>query len=143
MNPRDRGRQAMFFGELSDYRKRLGLSKAALAEILGVTIPSLYRWEGWGPLSRLNNRNAEAVDLFMFAAYDALQEFPGFAEKFATLGHASQRIAMTQEVVLEAIKSGVIDAWDFGFLGIFLERSRITEYREKILNAMQDLQNQA
>ena len=136
MNPIQHGRDAMFFGELMDYRRRLGLSKMAVAMILGVRIQSLYNWESFGLLTKINNRNAEAVHLFITEAEKVLADFPGFADRFIHLGVATQRMALTQEVIISAINDGTIWAWDFGYLGLFFERDRLREYRKAIIAAL-------
>jgi DNA-binding XRE family transcriptional regulator len=119
------GREAFFFGELLDYRVRLGLSKAALAEILGVTIPTLYRWESHGMLAKLHDRNAEQVSLFCAIAVEVLDVHPDFAERFMTLAQLAQKLGITQEQVLQAYREDRIPGWDFGMLGIFVQRNLI------------------
>jgi DNA-binding XRE family transcriptional regulator len=120
------GREAFFFGELSQYRVRLGLSKAALAQVLGVTIPTLYRWESHGMLAKLNDRNAEMVALFCAAAEQVLDECPDFAERFMTLAHVAQQLGVTQEQALEAFRDETIPGWDYGVLGIFVQRDALS-----------------
>ena len=136
MNPIQMGRDYMFFGDMMAYRVRLGLSKAVLADIIGVGLPTLYRWETWGPLSKLNNRNAEMVTMFITAADKTLEEYPNFAERFIALGPAVQKMGLTQEIILDAINREIIEAWDFGLLGLFFERKEIKILRKKVLDAM-------
>jgi transcriptional regulator with XRE-family HTH domain len=110
----------MFSGEMTEMRKRLGLSKAALADILGISVTSLYRWESYGALDQLNERNAEAVAAFMEAGTKALDEFPDFAERFTTLGQGAQKLGLTQEWVLHLTRTGQLKSHDFGVLGLFV-----------------------
>lgn len=119
-DPIPRGRWAMFSGEMTEMRKRLGLSKAALADILGISVTSLYRWESYGALDQLNERNAEAVAAFMEAGTKALDEFPDFAERFTTLGQGAQKLGLTQEWVLHLTRTGQLKSHDFGVLGLFV-----------------------
>lgn len=119
------GREAFFFGELLDYRVRLGLSKAALAEILNVTIPTLYRWESHGMMAKLHDRNAESVSLFCSMAEEVLDLHPDFAERFMTLAQLAQKLGITQEQVLQAYREDRIPGWDFGMLGIFVQRTLV------------------
>lgn len=113
------GRWAMFSGEMTEMRVRLGLSKAALAQILDISVTSLYRWETYGALDQLNSLNAERVFLFMDAARVALDEFPDFAERFQTLAVTAQKMGVTQEWVLNLYRVGEVKLHDFGFLGLF------------------------
>jgi len=121
-DPISRGRWAMFSGEMTEMRTRLGLSKAALADILGIAVTSLYRWETYGALDQLNERNAEAVAAFMDAGTKALDEFPDFRERFVTLAVASQKAGITQEVLLARIRKDQSYSYDFGFLGVLTDR---------------------
>lgn len=121
---REAGQQAFFFGELMELRLRLGLSKTALSEILGVSTMSLYRWEGFGPLSKLNNTNAEKVDLFCRAARQVLEDIPDFRERYMTFAIAAQRMGVPNEVLFAAYRSGAFQAEDFGMLGLFVQRNR-------------------
>lgn len=136
MNPIQMGRDYMFFGDMMAYRVKLGLSKAVLADIIGVGLPTLYRWETWGPLSKLTNKNAESVTRFIHEADKVLQDFPNFAERFISLGPAVQKMGLTQEIVLGAINKEIIWAWDFGLLGLFFERTEVRNLRRKVVDAM-------
>lgn len=119
---RDAGQVAFFFGDLMDLRLRLGLSKMGLAEILGVSSVTIYRWEGYGALARLNDVNAEQVDLFCQAAEKALEDYPDFPERFVTLARAAQYAGVTQEWLMARIRDGSVTAHDFGILGLFIKR---------------------
>jgi DNA-binding XRE family transcriptional regulator len=123
MDSREAGREAFFFGHLSDLRLRLGLSKAAMAEILGVSTMTLYRWESYGMLDRLNNRNAEKVDEFCTVALNVLEAYPDFKERFVTFAIAAQKMGITQELLFHAYREGIVNGWDFGVLGLFLHRN--------------------
>lgn len=116
------GRDAFFFGHLMEYRQRLGLSKQGLADILGVNINTLYRWEGPGMLAHINDRNSEQVHLFCNAAQKALEDYPDFRERFLTIARSAQWRGVTQEWMLDRVREGSIDVWDFGFLGLFVLR---------------------
>lgn len=114
------GREAFFYGHLMDCRQKLGLSKQALADIIGVTTTTLYRWEGPGMLAHLNDRNAERVHEFCIAASKTLEEYPDFPDRFLTIARGAQWRGVTQEWMLEGIREGTIDVWDFGILGLFV-----------------------
>lgn len=116
------GRDAFFYGHMMEYRQRLGLTKQGLADILGVSINTLYRWEGPGMLAHLNDRNSEQVHLFCIAAQQALEDYPDFPERFLTLARGAQWRGVTQEWMLECVREGGIEVWDFGFLGLFVLR---------------------
>lgn len=113
------GRLSFMLGSIHDYRMALGLSKAAVADILGVSITTLYRWESYGMLSKLNDRNAEMVTLFCNAARAALDEYPDFTDRFITHAVASQRLGVTHEWLLRLYREGRTNGEDFGILGIF------------------------
>jgi hypothetical protein len=117
-----RGRDAFFFGTLMEYRQKLGLSKQGLADILGVSTNTLYRWDGPGMLAHINDRNAAIIDEFCAAANLVLQEYPDFAERFLTVARSAQWRGVTQEWMFERIREGTVDVWDFGFLGLFVQR---------------------
>jgi transcriptional regulator with XRE-family HTH domain len=119
------GQDYFFFGDLSRYRTRLGLSKAGLAEILGVSVYTLYRWEGWGMLTKLTPRNEAAVAQFIKAAQAALMEFPDFADKFMTFAQAAQYRGVTNEYLLQLYREDSLffdEVEDFGELGLFVRR---------------------
>lgn len=119
------GQQAFFMGELTAYRKRLGLSKAALAEILGVSLNTLYRWESHAMLAKLNDRNAEMVAQFCRTAEETLQFYPDFAERYVTLARRAQYLGVTQEFLFREYRDGVVKAEEFGMLGIFCAVPRL------------------
>lgn len=123
-DPLTSGRWAMFSGDMATMRERLGLSKMALAEILGVSAATLYRWESYGAMDQLNDRNAEAVALFMEAGTRALDEYPDFAERFQTLAVTAQYMGLTQEWLLQLYRAGEIRLHDFDELGLFSERKK-------------------
>lgn len=130
---RDAGQQAFFLGELTEMRLRLGLSKQALADILDVAIATLYRWESYGPLGRLNDSNAERVDLFVRAAQAALVDVPDFREHYITLAKAAQHLGFTQELLFSKYREGAVPmAEDFGFLGIFISHAGFAELKKQI-----------
>lgn len=137
MNPIEAGRLAFFLGDLHAYRIRLGLSKMALAEILGVVIGTLYRWEGHDMLAKPSDRNAEQVTLFIQAAEKALEDYPDFPERFMTLARFAQTMGMTQEYVVDLIRDGHVSVFDFEMLGLFFERTYVTTLKQT--KALRDL----
>jgi DNA-binding XRE family transcriptional regulator len=122
MDSREAGREAVFFGHLTELRLKLGLSKAALAEILGVSTMTLYRWESYGMLDKLNNRNAEKVDEFCQTASALLEMYPDFKERFVTFAIAAQKMGITHELLFHFHREGIVKGLDFGILGLFLPR---------------------
>jgi len=126
----EKGRLAFFLGDLHTYRIRLGLSKMALAEILGVVIGTLYRWEGFDMMAKLSDRNAEQVALFCIAAEKTLEDYPDFPERFMTLARFAQTMGMTQEFALDLIRAGRVPATDFGMLGLFIQRGMVTALKQ-------------
>jgi transcriptional regulator with XRE-family HTH domain len=126
------GRDRFFFGDLMDARHKLGLSKVFLADILGVSPGSLYRWETHGMMARLNARNAEMVSIFLDEADRILEEFPDFPERFVTYPLVAQRMGVPTEWLLEKFRQMPRVAeltFDAGVLGLFVERSKVNEFR--------------
>lgn len=121
---RQAGQDSFFFGELMDLRLKLGLSKTGLAEILGVSTMTIYRWESYGPLSRLTGRNAEMVDIFCSEARKVLEEIPDFGERFITAARLAQYRGVTHEHLLDQYRRGFIHLEDFGVLGLFAVAKR-------------------
>jgi len=123
MEHREIGREAVLFGYLGDLRLKLGLSKAALAEILGVSTMTLYRWESYGMLDKLTHRNAERVDEFCTVAWNVLDAYPDFKDRFITFAIAAQKMGVTQELLFHAYREGIVNGFDFGMLGLFMHRN--------------------
>lgn len=129
---KESGQEAFFFGELMALRLRLGLSKQGLADILGVSVTTLYRWEGPGMLDRLNDRNAERVDEFVNVAMDVLHEMPDFSERYITLAQAAQRLGLTSEYLLDLCRKHWVPGEDFGMLGMFVRKEHLPSVKQLI-----------
>lgn len=119
------GLNAAFHGQLSEMRKVTGLSRAGMADLIGVTSEALREWEA---LRRtMTMATALRIGEWFWAAQKVIDN-AGDPIDFSILmpgGGACMMFNVPAEGLLEYLKWKQIDHEDLGVLGVFVYRDQI------------------
>jgi len=131
---REYGRALIFTGELSDLREKIGVSRILLAEMLGVNVSTVYRWEV-NPLMKLRFDNATRVGLWVEEAEKLLAEYgEGIREVLWPLNKACMYLGLSYNTLIKAYREDRLPGCqDRGILGVWVERQFVDRVRVRDL----------
>lgn len=120
----DIGRRAVEKGGLRRMRKKLGLTRNAVAEVL-YTSPVTYRtWED-ATVQFIRKPTLEKVGRFMIHAekqLDVLKEYDINIRKLMPMHEVAAQLGVPHEVLLKRYREGLFTAEDLGILGLWIHR---------------------
>lgn len=121
-------------GRLHTLRKTLGLSRAALAELVHVSSLAVRNWETdnrvtlWPDIAERVGRFYTAATLELEVLHNELGvDIAGYVPLYIM----STKLAMPQETLMEWYREGIFDALDLGILGLWVHRDAATEIKER------------
>lgn len=123
------GREVIADGRLKHLRETLGLSRAAMAELLHVSNYTYAQWERKGDAVNPWVSTAERVARFHAMAWTEirlLQELGIDITGMLPFHIAATRLGLPQEMLLDHYRRGRVKATDAGILGLWVRPEDIT-----------------
>lgn len=123
------GREVIADGRLKHLRETLGLSRAAMAELLHVSNYTYAQWERKGDAANPWVSTAERVARFHAMAWTEirlLQELGIDITGMLPFHIAATRLGLPQEMLLDHYRRGRVKATDAGILGLWVRPEDIT-----------------
>lgn len=112
------GRAILASGELVKLRERLGLTRAAMAELLHTTPPSYRDWEEG--VRGVRNSSAERIGRFYTIAERMLDELDEDLSELLPFHVAASNAGLPQEILLRLYREGQVPGVDLGILGLWI-----------------------
>jgi len=129
----DLGRTVVANGDLKKLRKRLGLNRSSMADLLSTSFITYKAWEENRDV-KLWPTTAMRIGRFYRLAHthlELLEEEGINLKRLLPLHHATIALGMPQELVLKRYREGRIDAEDLGILGLWLYKEDLERIRDK------------
>jgi DNA-binding XRE family transcriptional regulator len=120
------GRDLVRYGRLIRLRRKLGLSRTTMAELLSIAPATYIRCESQ-PLSsdRMWKSTAERLGRFAWLAYRQLDqlEVDGIpVDDLMPMNLVAQEYGVPQEILLQWYRQGQVEGVDLGILGLWFHR---------------------
>jgi DNA-binding XRE family transcriptional regulator len=130
----DLGREIVRSGQLQELRRRLGLTRNAMAELLDTAALTYTSWEK-RPETNLWPSTAERVGRFYRIATEELllMDQAGLkANDLMPFHLVATYLGLPQETLLGIYRDGMISAIDAGILGLWVERTELERFRTQV-----------
>lgn len=119
------GRTVVADGLLRELREDLGLTRAAMAELLHTSPITYATWENRPTTVRLWPSTAERIGRFYSGAQTVISQLEGegiHLKNLLPLHLAATQLGLPQELILKWFREGRFEAVDLGILGLWIER---------------------
>lgn len=117
---------------LMTLRTTLGITRAAMAELLHTSPVTYARWEKEGGNVTLRKATALRVGRFYHAAVKALELIQSYGydpSELIPFHLVATQLGIPQEQLLERYRNGEVDGIDAGILGLWLHKSDLQELK--------------
>lgn len=122
------GRRAMANGELLAMRKKLGLTRNAMAEFLGTSQGTYKTWEE-GTVTMIAS-TYQRIGRFLLHAQRQLEflaEYDCPIETLMPLHSVAGRLGVPHEVLMQRYRDGLFTADDLGILGLWVDKNDVEQ----------------
>lgn len=127
----DLGREVVKKGQLKALRKRLGITRNAMAELLNIAWPTYSAWEERPVTLRLDTA-ARLGRFYAFAVEELnlLTEAGVNVEELMPFHLVATLLAIPQEELLRRYRDGEFQAVDAGLLGLWIYKSELEHLKK-------------
>jgi DNA-binding XRE family transcriptional regulator len=128
----DLGREVARDGRLKALRKRLGITRNAMAELLQTAWPTYAAWES-RPVTLQLSTAARVGRFYAFALteLDLLEDMGVQVEDLVPFHMVATMLGLPQEQLLYRYRNGEIEAVDAGLLGLWMTKKDLAKLKSK------------
>lgn len=112
------GQQAIYMGELTKFRSRIGITRNAIAKLIPVSADALIRWETGA--QALSVASAVKVGEWYWGAQKAIEDLERSGmniEEWTPISSAAKFLSLSQEQIEEKCRRGELRCESLGVLG--------------------------
>jgi transcriptional regulator with XRE-family HTH domain len=128
------GREVVADGSLRRLRKRLGLNRSTMAELLQTSTITYTQWERKRGITLWPSTAARIGRFYGLAQrhYELLTEAGVALSDLVPIHHAATLLGCPQELIMKRYRAGVFDGEDLGILGLWLYREDLERIRKQL-----------